>query len=138
MGLALKPPGPGAARRLRALVQLVAIAAALLTGCLPRGTDTTETPTVIASPTSIPMLKIVTPTPGPPPVTPTPADQGAEDAPDEQATSNTYVVQPGDTLYGIAVQLNVDPQALAEANGITDPSWLQAGQVLIVPGRDEP
>ena len=132
------PPALGAARRLRALVPLVAIAAALLTGCLPRGTDTTETPTVTPAPTPIPMLRIVTPTPGPPPVTPTPAASGEEGAPNEQAASSTYVVQPGDTLYGIAVQLNVDPQALAEANGITDPSWLEAGQVLIVPGRNQP
>lgn len=129
---------PTAARRLRHTLPLVAIAAAMLTGCLPRSTDTTETPTVTASPTPIPTLTIVTPTPGVPPAAPTDGEPGAGEAAVAPEAGSTYIVQPGDTLYGIAVKLNVDPQALADANGITDPAWLQAGQVLTVPGREGP
>lgn len=45
----------------------------------------------------------------------------------------TYVVQPGDTLSGIADALGVTPEALAEANGLSSPDVIVAGQVLTVP-----
>ena len=44
-----------------------------------------------------------------------------------------YYVQPGDTLTGIAQKFNVSLQALMEANGITDPDQIYAGQVLRIP-----
>jgi len=40
-----------------------------------------------------------------------------------------YVVQPGDTLYGIAAELGTTVEELAAANGIADPN-------LIVPGQE--
>jgi LysM repeat protein len=51
-------------------------------------------------------------------------------------TSNagTYVVRPGDTLSAIAGRLGVSVRALADANGITDPNRVFAGQSLDVPG----
>ena len=45
-------------------------------------------------------------------------------------TGQTYVVQPGDTLYRIAVNHGCDPTELAQANGITDPTQVSIGTVL--------
>ncbi|MDI3339385.1 MAG: LysM domain-containing protein [Sphaerobacter sp.] len=129
---------PAAGVRWRRLTPVLALGATLVVGCLPGRGETRVTPTPTASPTPIPMLTIVTPTPGPPPPPTSGAEATKEPAPDNAGAASTYVVQPGDTLYGIAVKLNVDPQALADANGITDPNALQAGQVLTVPGRGEP
>ena len=47
-----------------------------------------------------------------------------------------YVVQPGDTLSGIAYQFGIDIQKLAAANGIADYGNLQVGQKLILPGLE--
>ncbi|MDW8065092.1 MAG: LysM domain-containing protein [Anaerolineae bacterium] len=53
--------------------------------------------------------------------------------PTSSPTPIIHVVQPGDTLYGIAIKYGVSVSALQEANGITDPSLLQIGQKLVVP-----
>jgi LysM repeat protein len=52
------------------------------------------------------------------------------------AQEETYVVQRGDNLYRIALRFGITTQSLAEANGITDPSRIFAGQQLIIPGFD--
>ncbi len=52
------------------------------------------------------------------------------------AQDNTYTVQPGDNLYRIALHFGLSTQALAEANGIIDPSRIFAGQQLIIPNFD--
>ena len=44
-----------------------------------------------------------------------------------------YVVQPGDTLSGIAVYYNISLQSLLLSNGIQNPDLLEVGQVLIFP-----
>jgi murein DD-endopeptidase MepM/ murein hydrolase activator NlpD len=46
----------------------------------------------------------------------------------------TYTVQPGDTLFRIAAQFGTTVEALAATNGIADPSSIQVGQTLTVPG----
>jgi len=74
------------------------------------GAPPTGTPVVVRVPTATPVL---TPTPSPTPI--------------------IYVVQPGDTLYGIALKYGVSVSALQEANGITDPTLLQVGQELVIP-----
>lgn len=41
-----------------------------------------------------------------------------------------YVVQPGDTLYGIAQELGTTVDSLVAANGIADPDLIMPGQEL--------
>ncbi len=48
-----------------------------------------------------------------------------------------YVVQPGDTLSGIAQKFGVSIRIIQEANAITDPRTLQAGQTIIIPQGEE-
>lgn len=54
-----------------------------------------------------------------------------DDPPDE------HVVQPGDTLNRIADQYGITAEALAEANGISDPDRIFVGQVLVIPHENE-
>ena len=87
----------------------------LLWGRGPRPLESAPTPTfdvgaALAS-------KVPTPTPTLPP-TPTP---------------HTYTVQGGDTLFSIARDLDIEPDALMAANGLTDPDKLSVGQVLTIP-----
>jgi LysM repeat protein len=49
-------------------------------------------------------------------------------------TNMTYVVQPGDTLSDIAASFGTTWTAIAQANGITNPSSIQVGQRLVIPG----
>jgi LysM repeat protein len=55
--------------------------------------------------------------------------------PDTQPTAptTTYTVQPGDTLFRIAQQFGVTVDALMQANNITNPDLVTAGQILIIP-----
>jgi lipoprotein-anchoring transpeptidase ErfK/SrfK len=46
---------------------------------------------------------------------------------------STYVVKRGDTLFRIALNHGVSTQALAGANGITNPAHIYSGQVLTIP-----
>ena len=57
-----------------------------------------------------------------------------------EVASNTYTVQPGDTLSGIAGILGTSWQALYELNRglIADPNAIQVGWVLAVPGDAAP
>lgn len=50
------------------------------------------------------------------------------------ASANNAMVQPGETLYGVARRFNVSPNDLMVANNITDPNMLRAGQSLTIPG----
>jgi LysM repeat protein len=44
-----------------------------------------------------------------------------------------HVVQPGETLYGIAARYGISAIALARANGITNPALIQSQQQLTIP-----
>jgi hypothetical protein len=70
------------------------------------------------APTDVPITPFPTPTP-----LPAPGEPG----------SNTYVVQPGDTLAEIAAQFGVDLQRLAQENDIIDIDRIEVGQVLSIP-----
>lgn len=49
------------------------------------------------------------------------------------ATQQTYEVQVGDTLAEIATRFGVTVEAIAEANSLTNPNRIQAGDVLLIP-----
>jgi LysM repeat protein len=86
----------------------------LVVACRPESVGLpTLTPTVFQSATATPtVLPTATPT----------------------ATPVTHVIQAGESLSGIAVRYGVPVEALAEANGITDPNVISVGQVLVIPG----
>lgn len=46
----------------------------------------------------------------------------------------SHIVQPGETLIGIAQKYGVDANALAEANNVANRNQLRVGQKLIIPG----
>jgi LysM repeat protein len=54
----------------------------------------------------------------------------------EASTQQTYTVQRGDNLFRIALRFGLSTAALAEANSITNPARIFAGQVLIIPNFD--
>ncbi len=45
-----------------------------------------------------------------------------------------YIVQPGDTLYSIAIKFGTTIELLSTANNISDPSIISPGLRLIIPG----
>jgi murein DD-endopeptidase MepM/ murein hydrolase activator NlpD len=49
-----------------------------------------------------------------------------------------YVVQPGETLFRIATQHGLTVNDLAQANSISDPTLIYAGQQLVIPGVEVP
>jgi len=52
---------------------------------------------------------------------------------DRQSYAQSYVVQPGDTLYSIARRTGVSPRQLSAQNALVNPSNLQAGTTLKIP-----
>lgn len=95
-------------------------------GCSGRViTSPTPTPASLAifltNPTVLPTLipQVLTPAPtNTPAPTPTPA---------------VHIVQPGDTLLGIALQYNVTLEELYQVNGVLKPELLQIGQAIVIP-----
>jgi LysM repeat protein len=49
------------------------------------------------------------------------------------ASATTYVVQAGDTLYGIAARFGKQVWDVIVANNLADPHWISVGQILIIP-----
>jgi len=45
----------------------------------------------------------------------------------------TYIVQPGDSLYLIALKFHTTVEDIMAANGITDPALTYPGQVINIP-----
>jgi murein DD-endopeptidase MepM/ murein hydrolase activator NlpD len=54
----------------------------------------------------------------------------------QAADGPVYIVQSGDTLSSISSRFNVDIAELMDANGISDPNLLSAGQELVIPGLE--
>jgi nucleoid-associated protein YgaU len=66
-------------------------------------------------------------------------EENADEEPEPEPETQTYVVQPGDTLRGIAEEVYGDPaqwEAIAEANGLTRETVLTVGQELVIPPLD--
>ena len=66
---------------------------------------------------------------------PTPAEdpEPTEDPEDDAESAETYEVQSGDTLIGIAEEFGVEVDDLIDANDIDDPDLLQVGEELVIP-----
>ena len=86
---------------------------------LIRASTATQTPTPAptATPTATP-----SPTPTPPP----------------PEVSDTYTVQPGDSLADIAALYSTTVEALLQLNDLPEPSLLYSGQIIVVPPRVAP
>ncbi|WP_420962336.1 peptidoglycan DD-metalloendopeptidase family protein [Brucella sp. IR073] len=68
-------------------------------------------------------------------VQPAPVQQMASANPAPvRSEAGEVIVQPGESLFGIANRVGVSPNALMQANGITDANRIQAGQRLKLPG----
>jgi len=95
----------------------------------PAAAVASPSPTPVATPTSTPTAR-ATPTALPATPSPTPT---ATPAPTPAPTPLTYTVRSGDTLSRIANQHDTTVAAIVDLNGITDPSRLRIGQVLLIP-----
>lgn len=51
-------------------------------------------------------------------------------------TPNLYIVKPGDTLFGIAIEFEIPVDALMAANGLSNPDELDIDQPLIIPSDE--
>jgi hypothetical protein len=69
-----------------------------------------------------------------------PADDATPTPTPPQGKTRTYIVEPGDTLRGIAEHFYDDASLddfIAEANGITDATQLSVGAELTIPPKPE-
>ena len=118
---------------------LLALAMAILIAAACGGDETAPTPTSRpSSPTVAPTSLTPTPPPGVSPVaSPTPSQATATPAP-TTSPATTYEVQPGDTVFSIARRFGTTVEAIVAANDLTDPSEIEVGQVLVIPGGVSP
>jgi murein DD-endopeptidase MepM/ murein hydrolase activator NlpD len=58
-------------------------------------------------------------------------------AEDDLPTGPVYIVQEGDSLWGVAQRFNVSLTELASYNGISDPGQLSIGAQLVIPGMED-
>lgn len=54
-------------------------------------------------------------------------------APSQSGEPEIYVVQEGDSLFGIALRYNLTVDQLLEANNLSDPDFVFVGQRLVIP-----
>jgi LysM repeat protein len=94
---------------------------------------TTQVPTAVPSPTETPpsVAAELTVTPSPTPVRVEPT---ATPPPPAVTGGCSYVVRRGDTLFSIARRFGTTIGAIAQANGISNPRYIRAGQRLVIPG----
>ena len=114
-------------------------------GASPPQPSVTETPRGEGTaPPRSPTPELPPPSPAvesPPPSPQPPAPSNPPEAPVPSPTPSpatpppsTYLVQPGDTLMGIAAVFGVQFTEIAAVNGISNPNLIYPGQMLVIPG----
>jgi len=93
----------------------------------------TQVPTAVPSPTEAPPTVAAEPTVAPSP-TPVQLEPTATPLPPAAMGGCYYVVRRGDTLFSIARRFGTTIGAIAQANGLSNPRYILAGQRLIIPG----
>jgi murein DD-endopeptidase MepM/ murein hydrolase activator NlpD len=74
------------------------------------------------------------------PLSPTPNQPLSNPTPDatrpvsDLGATREYIVQPGDTLYGIALAYGMSVETLLSVNTLADPNSLSVGQSILLPG----
>ncbi len=109
-------PGDTAAASLAPSPPPTPAASLVPSGIVATATPIERTPPATSSPTGS------APPSSPGPVSPTPG-----------ASVRTYRVQAGDTLSAIAARFGTTVKAIADLNGISDPSRIRVGQILRIP-----
>ncbi len=92
----------------------------------PSNTPTSVPPTPTVSPTTVTPPPVVTVTPPAGTLRPTVTTTGP---------TILYIVQPGDSLSGIAARFGTTVQAIAQVNNILNLNLLFVGQRLLIPSR---
>ncbi|HWP61977.1 MAG TPA: LysM domain-containing protein [Candidatus Binatia bacterium] len=97
-------------------------------------------PPVSPLPSLAPTPALPTPTPLEPSPAPTSSPAASAEpsspapaSPTPAASVRTYRVRAGDTLSAIAARFGTTVRAIAELNGISDPSRIRVGQILRIP-----
>lgn len=97
-----------------------------VSACIPPGRDYDTT--YSEAPPVLETDQTVLADTGPAPWQAQPVDPNARDV-----DGGTYVVQPGDTLRGIANKTGAGSHLIADANGLVDPYIIRVGQELVIP-----
>jgi LysM repeat protein len=122
---------------LTAVVVALAVASAILSvgRPAPLPTDALYTPIATSAPSPIATVTLQLPTLTAATPTSTPVAMATlRPSPSPSPTFTPYVVQAGQTLGAIARKFGVTVQAVLAANpDITDPDFLTAGQVILIP-----
>lgn len=100
----------------------------------PAVTTKPAAPVAAVAPAKAPAVPLVTQT-SPAKAPAKPAATAKKAAAPVVSGAATYKVAKGDNPYTIAKKLGTSSRELLEVNGITDPTKLQIGQVLKVPGK---
>lgn len=113
---------------------LIPVSGTVATPALPRRTTKPEKQPGPTTDTSTAPVSVILP----------PQETSAPESHPQQQTTATaasvYTIQPGDTLYGIARKLNIAPEFLMNANGMTPETAdkLRAGATLTLPPQKQP
>jgi len=85
------------------------------------------------APTATPFLSPL-PTPMPGPIGPAPTAMPTSAPP----AGITHVVQPGETLFRIALRYGTTVEAIVQANNLVNPDFIVPGQRLVIPAAGAP